>query len=260
MDAGHLIQTAGKIPLISHALRWYAGRYPEDSVVKIKHGCAAGASWRRHHRYVNGYWIGHYELPLQEALTGELKAGQTFFDIGANAGFFTLVAARRVGASGRCVAFDPSPDNAASIREQLEANALDHCRVVEEAIGEVNSAAWFSFATPGSPTGHLGMPKHCEQRIEVKITTLDLACARFGKPDLIKMDIEGGEISAFKSAGITLNELRPLWLIELHGAECGREVKRALQMAEYEFFDLRGGALDGRDLLPGHFIARPAPR
>ncbi len=260
MDAGHLIQTAGKIPVISHALRWYAGRYPEDSVVKIKHGCAAGSAWRRHHRYVNGYWIGHYELPLQQALTNELDAGQTFFDIGANAGFFTLVAARRVGSSGRCVAFDPSPDNAASIREQLEANALDHCRVVEEAISEVSGTALFSFATPGSPTGHLGTPNYREQRIEVKVTTLDLACARFGKPDLIKMDIEGGEINAFKSAGRTLSVIRPRWLIELHGAECEREVKRALQTADYEFFDLRGGALNGRDLLPGHFIARPAPR
>ena len=74
------------------------------------------------------------------------------------------------------------------------------------------------------------------------------------------MDIEGGEISAFKSAGMTLSEIRPRWLIELHGAECEREVKSALQTAGYEFFDLRGGALNGRDRLPGHFIARPAPR
>src|SRR5688572_25684309 len=109
MPSARLIETLGKVPLLSQALRWYARRHPEGSVVTIKSGEAAGFKWKRHHRYVNGYWLGQYELPLQQALKRELKPGDTFFDVGANAGFFTLIAARLVGPTGKCVAFDPAP-------------------------------------------------------------------------------------------------------------------------------------------------------
>src|SRR3954452_16330369 len=119
MSSARVIEAIGRIPGVGRLLRWVARHYPEGSVVTIKHGEAAGLKWKRHHRYVNGYWIGQYELDIQAALKRELKPGQTFFDVGANAGFFTLVAAKIVGASGKCVAFDPLPMNQESIREQV---------------------------------------------------------------------------------------------------------------------------------------------
>jgi FkbM family methyltransferase len=257
MNATQLITAVGRIPLLNQAVRWCANQYPENSVAKIKYGQAAGSLWRRHHRYVNGYWIGHYELPMQNVLARELKMGQTFFDIGANAGFFTLVAARLVGASGRCVAFEPSPENCASIREQIEANSLHHCSLVSEAIADFDGMATFSFAAPGSPMGHLGDKRSGEQQRAVKVTTLDRACARFGQPDFIKMDIEGGEAKALQAATDTLRGIRPGWLIELHGPECESQVKAILHGADYGFFDLQGVALNPDQVLPNHFVALP---
>src|SRR5690349_4263474 len=101
--------------MVARYLRWRANRYKEGSIVRIKHGYAAGFLWVRSHRYVNGYWIGHYELSIQRAITTLLKQGDTFWDLGANAGFFTLVAARLVGFEGKCVAFEPEPINYATI-------------------------------------------------------------------------------------------------------------------------------------------------
>lgn len=257
MNTPKLIESVGRIPLLSHGLRWCANRYPEDSVVRIKTGSAAGLFWKRHHRYVNGYWIGHYELPIQEALGREVGRGDTFFDIGANAGFFTLVAANLVGPSGRCVAFEPAADNCASIREQLELNSLDHAALVPEAISNCEGTATFAFAAPGSPMGHLGQGGLHERQIEVKTTTVDAACARFGKPDFIKMDIEGAEISAFAAAQQTLTEFRPRWLIELHGPDCEREVRGRLSAANYSFFHIAGDPVPAGTPLPNHFLARP---
>jgi len=251
------ITSIGRIPWLGRALRWYASQYPENSVVEIRHGHAAGLLWRRHHRYVNGYWIGQYELPIQEALKRELKPGHTFFDIGANAGFFTLVAARLVGASGRCIAFEPSRDNCASIREQIELNSVGPCVVVNEAISDVVGSAFFSFSFAGAPNARLGEPRNGEQRVSVKVTTVDGACVRFSRPDFIKMDIEGAEVRALKGAVHTLRHLHPVWLIELHGSECKREVKVLLEAARYAFFDLEGVALNPIRALPHHFIARP---
>ncbi|MBX7246996.1 MAG: FkbM family methyltransferase, partial [Candidatus Sumerlaeaceae bacterium] len=126
--------------------------------------------WRRHHRYVNGYWVGVYELPLQETIHRELRPGQTFFDIGANAGFFTLVAALTVGPSGKCVAFEPLPENAESVREQVELNGLAHCHLVQEAVTNRSGLADFSFDTVGDSQAHIGSSGNS---IQVRATTLD---------------------------------------------------------------------------------------
>jgi hypothetical protein len=74
------------------------------------------------------------------------------------------------------------------------------------------------------------------------------------------MDIEGAEVPALKAAFHTLRNLRPGWLIELHGSECEREVKLLLRKAGYAFFDLQGIALNPGPILPNHFIARSLPK
>ena len=57
--------------------------------------------------------------------------------------------------------------------------------------------------------GHLGETRNSEQQMAVKVTTLDSACARFGKPDFIKMDIEGAEQRAVNGARSTIARFRP---------------------------------------------------
>jgi hypothetical protein len=129
---------------------------------------------------------------------------------------------------------------------------------VNEAVSDSIGSFFFSFATPGSPVARLGKSSTGEQEIAVEATTLDGACARFGRPDFIKMDIEGGEVRALRGASHTLRHLRPGWLIELHGSEAEREVKSLLEEAGYAFFDLRGLALNPGRTLPTHFVARPS--
>jgi|SRR5438477_3569692 len=257
MITAQLLKTAGDIPLINLALRRVANFYPENSLVRIRSGHAAGLLWRRHHRYVNGYWLGHYEFAIQEALRRELKPGQRFFDLGANAGFFTLLAARLVGPGGHCVAFDPSPENAASVREQLELNEFHHCTVVQEALGDEDGTASFSFPVAGSPIGHLGQRRGAERQVEVKTVCLDSASARFGEPDFVKMDVEGAEAMVLRGAQKLLCDKRPKWLIELHGPQCEHQVKCFLLAASYDFFDLAGNSLSPARLLPQHFVAVP---
>ena len=257
MNFAGIFQAAGSIPGLSHLLRWYSHQYAEGSVVRIRSGLAKGLLWRRHHRYVSGYWIGTYELDIQRALQRELQLGQVFFDIGANAGFFTLVCARLVGGSGRCIAFDPDPDNTTSITEQIKLNQLHYCTVVQEAVADFEGKARFSFKNAGSPMGHLGKSNPGESLMEVTVTTLDRAQERFGNPDFIKMDIEGAEVAALRGAVRMLQFTRPAWLVELHGPECERDVKGVFKEAGYSLFDLAGASLAPGSLLPHHVVARP---
>jgi FkbM family methyltransferase len=260
MPSAQWIQTIGRVPLVGSALRWWARRYPENSVVTIKHGEAAGFRWRRHHRYVNGYWIGQYELPLQSVLKRELKPRQTFFDVGANAGFFTLVAAKLVGPSGKCFAFDPAPANIESLREQVELNALAYVTPVQQAVGDAIGESKFSFAGAGSASGHLGGSDATEEEIVVQVTTFDAAVEQFGSPDLVKMDIEGAETIALPAAKRTLAEVRPTWLIELHGPKEWDVVSQTLRDAGYKLFDVNDREIQRIDPWPQHVVARHPAR
>ncbi len=256
MGLEKVINFVGHVPLVGWAMRRYARLYLEGSVITIAHGHLAGWRWKRYHRYVNGYWLGHYELPIQAALARELSPGQTFFDLGANAGFFTLLAAKCVGAKGQCVAFDPSPENAISITAQIELNHLTQCRVVQECVHAQEGEASFSFETAGSPMGHLGAKREGESSIQVKQTTLDAAYRVYGAPNFIKMDIEGAEVAALEGARELLQTCHPAWLIELHGAECAEGVRRILSGHGYSFFSLDAKALAADAVLPQHIIAR----
>src|SRR4030095_2325560 len=111
MTSADVIHGLGQIPLVRGLLRWYARQYEEGSTVRIARGYAAGMNWRRHHRYVNGYWTGLYEMDLQRAIARELAAGNVFYDVGANAGFFTVLAAKVVGSTGRVFSFEPVESN-----------------------------------------------------------------------------------------------------------------------------------------------------
>jgi FkbM family methyltransferase len=257
MDRASFINFIGKVPIVNVLLRDWARGYRDGSVVTIGSGFAEGMKWRRRKRYVNGYWLGHYELPLQQCLARVLKEGHVFYDVGANAGFFTLIASKLTGPQGRCLAIDPSPHNAAVIQDIVALNALTNCQVLQEAVADEARKALFSFSAPGSPTGHLGAPASAEDAIEVQVTTLDDLCSRFGAPDVVKMDIEGAEDRALAGARTLLKNKRPVWIIELHGNERASAVRDLLGAAGYSFSTIAGVPVDAGQPLPHHVVASP---
>jgi len=256
--SARLMGVLKRIPVLGTALGWYARQYPEGSVVTIRSGYARGLKWRRHHSHVSAYWLGQYELPIQAALVRELRPGSVFFDVGANAGFFTLLAASRVGPAGSCVAFDPDKKNIASIRQQCSLNGFLPVLAVDAAVSDSEGTALFARAHPGAATGHLGHRGLQEESLEVGTTTLDAAALKYGMPSFIKMDIEGAEGQALRGAAMLLRQRKSTWLIEIHGPASEIDVRAAFAGARYEFFSLGGERLNERVTLPHHVLVRPA--
>jgi FkbM family methyltransferase len=257
------IELAGHLPGLQTLLRWWARRYTDGSVVKIRSGYARGMRWRRDRRYVNGYWLGHYELPVQKALTRELKEGDVFYDIGANAGFFALMAARRVGPKGLCVAFDPDPDNCASMHGQKALNDFQNWIIVNEAVSERRGIRRFLRSGAGAATGRLAAvavdgarPTEVES-LEVAATTVDLAAQCWPPPTLVKVDVEGAEAEVLRGAERVLREARPTWLIELHGEDQATAVQTLLSAAGYQLWTLDGAPVRSPIGAPHHVLARP---
>jgi FkbM family methyltransferase len=264
MEKAQLIRFLGGVPVVSQALRWFASRFPEGSVVPIRSGLAQGLRWRRSHRYVNGYWTGQYELDVQHAVARHLGAGDVFFDVGANAGFFSLVAARIVGPTGACVSVDPDPFNAEQMRELARLNRIAHWTVHQRAVAEQPGRLRFAAPSPGSPTGRLvgdagvdGGDGHDAAGIDVEVTTLDALFAAQGRPKLVKLDVEGAEVRALAGAERLIREARPHWLIELHSDALAARVREILTAAGYRFTTIGGHPIPETRPLEHHVVAVP---
>ncbi len=158
----------------------------------------------------HGMWLGSYERDVQAALCREVKPGHVFFDVGANVGFYTVIASRLVG-SGRVIAFEPLPGNLDILRRHIATNHLSNVTIVPKALADSVGKARFSTTNDCSmnrldPGGEL----------EVEATTVDGALAARGNPppDVLKVDVEGAELAMLRGATACLRTYRPLLLVQ----------------------------------------------
>ena len=94
----------------------------------IRRGEARGLRFRAERRSLA--WItGKVEPEVQAALRSLLREGDTFVDVGAGVGFFTVLAARLVGPSGRVIAFEPAKPFAEAVRANVELNRFAQVEV-----------------------------------------------------------------------------------------------------------------------------------
>lgn len=133
------------------------------------------------------------------------KLGDLVFDMGAHAGFTTIMFARMVGPTGRVVAFEPDPASLDYLKRNLLAQEVSNVTIVPKAIDAKTGTAYFN----ADGTMSAGLVCHsiygCTgERIQVQTISLDDVFAEFGAPQFIKMDIEGAEIGVIQSAASLL--------------------------------------------------------
>jgi FkbM family methyltransferase len=208
---------------------------------------------------------GTYELPIQKAISENLHPGGVFFDVGANIGFFSLVAARQVGAEGGVYSFEPVPSNVALIRRNAELNSLRTIRVFPEAVGATSGRAELLVARHigGAVLASAGRPPDAQGRITVDLVTLDDAMQKHGlrPPTLMKIDVEGAEFDVLRGASGILRAHKPKLIYEIDDAtEAGvqrksQEIETFLKTAGYSIQPLPNSySMDGWRVV--HFLAR----
>jgi FkbM family methyltransferase len=193
------------------------------------------------------FLFGTFEPAIQEFISSYLRAGMTFFDVGANVGFLSVLAARKVGPSGQVHCFEPLPQNAELIRCNAGLNDCQNIIVHEMALADADSVG--SFRVSARPTfGALATsPMEVDEAtgvIGVSVRSLDglKSEVNLPTPDLIKLDIEGSEVDFFVGAEKTISIARPVVMIELHGTN--REVARHLARYEYDYEVVGGGSIE----------------
>ena len=162
------------------------------------------------------YVCGSFEPNEFAFLDRVLRPGMVFVDVGANDGYYTLFAARRVGPSGRVVAAEPSSRERAHLQRNLGRNGLDNVSVVPAAIGSVSGLADLHLAH-GVHAGHNTLGGFAHDDVvrasleRVPIEPLDSVVARLGltKVDFVKIDVEGAEAHVIEGASTVLTSMRP---------------------------------------------------
>ncbi|MBM3333656.1 FkbM family methyltransferase [Candidatus Sumerlaeota bacterium] len=136
---------------------------------------------------------------------GFLRPGMIVFDIGANSGYYTLLACKRVGPTGSVHSFELSSRMVAELRFNVQLNGFSNVHINPKAVGDKPGVARLSrYAAGKEAYGSLGQSEWPGERIigydEVKVTTVDeyVRNARVEHVDLVKMDVEGGELLVLK--------------------------------------------------------------
>jgi FkbM family methyltransferase len=163
-----------------------------------------------------GFLAGTSEIDEQRLLSSLLRQGDVFYDLGANVGFYALIAARIVGPSGHVYAFEPSPEPAARIRRGAALNGFRNITVFEVAVSDENTKALFS--NSGSVGAKMLEEQEAREGFEVEVRTIDVVTAehKLRRPTVVMLDVEGAEIRALRGMASTLQAFRPSLMVEVH--------------------------------------------
>lgn len=223
-----------RVPVLGGLLSWTSRRLvPAGTLiwVQIQQGPAQGLWIRLNPRTGQDLQQGAGEPAIQQALLQHLRPGMTFYDLGANIGFFSLLAARIVGPTGRVVSFEADPEIAARLRENLACNKFTYAAVEEKAVWSEPTTVSFtrvdSFTSPDRGLGHVSTGDSLgADTISVEAVSLDQFISSHPAPDLLKCDVEGAETAVFEGAEQLLRHNRPILLIEMHSPENHRALTR----------------------------------
>ncbi|CAG0969612.1 MAG: FkbM family methyltransferase [Candidatus Methanoperedens sp.] len=161
---------------------------------------------------------------LLDYIVSKTNHQSTFIDVGANLGHFSLNIAKRTHCT--CYAFEPLPINIRNLKANVELNALKNIVIVPVALGENKGSSYFS--TNLQTQANRLVKVRDSSSIEVQCTTLDdfVYENKIGRVDFIKVDIQGAEFLFLKGAEKTINQFKPIIVLESDDLSLQFEYKR----------------------------------
>lgn len=208
-----------------------------------------------------------------------LKPRDIFFDVGANGGLYTIIAAKQVGENGHVYAFEPGERELKLLRHNIAINRLTNVTIVESAVSNIKSEAKFAISVDGAMNS-LIETNHPLQKIQewqtVNVTTLDdiIQDLSLRKVDFIKIDVEGAEKQVFEGAKSLLKSQKEIVILfeagglSVDGFECSVEdvLQQVMSFGFFVYYIDRSGSLINisantlqRDKKVYNFIASKMP-
>lgn len=225
---------------------------PDGTVLPVLQGPGQGLKWivgSANH----GCWLGSYEADQTGLFASLAGTGDVVYDLGAHVGWYTLIASRRVGASGAVYAFEPLPQNLTYFHRHLEMNDCDNVTVLPVAAADASGEAPFR-RERGRSQGRLAEASSSGTTVETVRLDRLVESGDLPPPDLVKMDVEGAETAVLRGARSIFRSARPVVLISTHGSEERENSLDLLRTYGYDIEPLTASRVEDDDV----FLARPA--
>jgi FkbM family methyltransferase len=193
-----------------------AGFWVENAWLRMLLRIGRGYSWvevdgfrffgsSRHERLLWRIKKRRYERLTTELFQSALRPGTVALDIGANVGYYAMIAARGVGPNGRVYAFECVPQTSRFLRHNVRANGFtDTVVVVEQAVSDRIGTARLFIRGWDQTESSIWQQDSARGSLEVETTTVDEMLGGDGV-DLVKIDVEGGEVRALAGMQRTLD-------------------------------------------------------
>ena len=191
--------------------------YPDGKKVFIGGEYSAYLDWR--FRAYSDFGDRHnkgWELCINNC-----AGAKVFIDVGAHIGLYAVPASIIMYPNGgKVYAFEPSTVNHAYLERHIELNNISNCIVSNCLLGDVcEKVEFYEDLKKPNPSGSKILykkPDRFTKTIKYQ-TTLDTFCdVNSVIPDIIKIDVEGSEISVLKGALETINEFKPIIFLSAH--------------------------------------------
>jgi len=209
---------------------------------------------------------GIYEEGMTRLFQTLISRGECVLDIGANIGYYSILASRLVGAKGQVIAYEANPQ----IAEQLRLNAIENsCKNVSiYKVAVSDYCGNVSFFVAGHENKGLSSMRdlggEAEQKIKLPCITIDSMLARIPKASLVKIDVEGAELLVLKGMKELISRDRPSIVFEAtetffrqmgYGLE---DVEDFFRERSYGLYEIRGAGVKSINTIPRnqvHIIA-----
>ncbi len=200
-----------------------------------------------------GCLLDDYEPVETRFVRTTLQPGDVFVDVGANVGWFTLLASTIVGTQGRIYAFEPRPETGLYLEKTIKLNGItDQVTLYRYGLSDKDGEGilvWLE-GTENPGGSHLAdqPPPQGMESQSIRLGMLDNL--KFQRVDFMKVDVEGAELRVFRGARATLERCRPVILSELSPEmlERGSAATTDEFFAFFEEIGYRCFAIEMRDL------------
>ncbi len=163
---------------------------------------------------------GEWEPTVSRTITRILRAGDVFIDIGANIGYFSLLASKVVGPQGLVIAFEPLHENVSCLLDTCSRNRTDNVICLSLALGDACRPVTLHLSGDGQ-VGLTSLRPVGDQTRRVLSSRLDgiLDETLFARVRLIKLDVEGAEMNVVQGMeGLFARGHRPFVICEVTDA------------------------------------------
>ncbi|MFI6084606.1 FkbM family methyltransferase [Streptomyces sp. NPDC051217] len=208
----HAPGSLGNFPLAARCLNSRLRERPRQRVVRSRFGARFAVDTQdliQRYLYMFGVWEPHMTRWLQ----GRLLPGDIFIDVGANIGYYSVLASQLVGDGGRAVAIEASPAFHQKLQQQVRLNDCSNVRAVNGAVSDERKMLTFVLASSANMGANSIVPYDgpAESSFEIEALPLPeiLTAAEIASARVIKIDVEGAEGPVVRGLAPLLDKLRP---------------------------------------------------